>query len=312
MTQKPNKNRQGKAPPRATRKGGAGERPTTAAAQVRRTRAIAYLRVSTRGQAERGLGLHAQRDRVTEYAHKLGYQLIDLAEEAASGGVRSDEIFSWEHRPVLLALLDRAQAQEFDVLIVAKLDRLSRDHTTLVVLERQLERHGVRVESVAEETNGDGPLAEFIRGQLALVAQLERAMILERVGAGKAKRKAQGRHVHGRIPYGFTTRDADGGRQLEPVQEPAVIVRRVFADVVAGDSPGRIAKALTREGVPSPEGVATWRPKAVTRLVTNPAMTGERYGVKGAHEAIVSRRTFNAANRALEARAAEWAKKRAP
>jgi hypothetical protein len=91
--------------------------------------------------------------------------------------------------------------------------------------------------------------------------------------------------------------------------DQAAVVRRIFADVIAGDSPGRIARMLTRDGVPSPNGAA-WRPKAVTRIVTNEAMTGERYGVKRAHETIVSRRTFNAANRALEARAAEWSSKR--
>ena len=74
------------------------------------------------------------------------------------------------------------------MLLVAKLDRLSRDYATLTVLERKLQRHGVEVVSAAEE-NGDGPIAEFIRGQLALVAQLERAMIVERVSAGKAKKK---------------------------------------------------------------------------------------------------------------------------
>ncbi len=310
MTHKPSKTAKGRAAPRVVNKRVAGARPDTAALSAAETRSIAYLRVSTRGQAERGMGLAAQRDRVTAYAREKSYALVDVVEEAASGAVRSDEVFSWEHRPRLLELLDRAQAREFDTLIVAKLDRLSRDHTTLVVLERQLQRHGVTVESVAEEHNGDGALAEFIRGQLALVAQLERSMILERVSAGKAKRKAQGRHVQGRIPYGFRTRDsAGGGKQLEPIEHEAATVRRIFADVLAGDSPGRIAKALTREGVASPDGSA-WRPKAITRIVGNEAMAGERYGVRNAHASIVSRRTFNAANRALEMRAAAWAAKR--
>src|SRR4051812_44088271 len=151
------------------------------------------------------MSLAAQRDRVEEYSRDKKYDLLQVVDEAASGGVRADEVFSWEHRPILLDLLERAREREYDVLLVAKLDRLSRDHTTLVVLERQLQRHGVTVESVAEERNGDGPLAEFVRGQLALVAQLERAMILERVGAGKAKKKQLGRHVHGRVPYAYTS-----------------------------------------------------------------------------------------------------------
>lgn len=256
-------------------------------------RAIGYLRVSTAGQAERGMGLDSQRDRVREFARAKGYELADVVQEAASGGVRNGEEFSWEHRPVLLDLIDRAKAGEYDVLVVAKLDRLSRDYPTLAVLERRLQRHGVDVVSVAEE-NGDGPIAEFIRGQLALVAQLERAMIAERVSAGKAKRKKQGRHVHGQVPYGYRTK---GQGLLEPVPEQAAVVRRIFEDARDGYSPGRIAAALNREGVPSPRG-ASWSRQGIAAMLRNPIYAGERYGVTDKERAIVSRRLWNAAQRA--------------
>lgn len=281
---------------------GSAETPAAGSGPVAAgTRALAYLRVSTAGQADKGMSLDAQHDRVTEYARSKGYALLDVVKEAASGGRRSDEVFSWEHRPVLLDIMERARSGAFDVLIVAKLDRLSRDHVTLIVLERELQRHGVRVESADEEHNGDGPLAEFIRGQLALVAQLERSMILERVGAGKAKKKQLGRHVHGRVPYGY----ASEAGVLSPVPELAPIVRRIFTDIKYGYSPGRVARGLNRESVPSPLS-ADWTAKAVHRIVNNPAYVGERYGVKRAHPAIVSARLFNAANRALEQRAESW------
>jgi transposase len=51
----------------------------------------------------------------------------ELVQEAASGGVKEGELFSWERRPVLLKLIDLAERHEFDVLLVARLDRLSRD-----------------------------------------------------------------------------------------------------------------------------------------------------------------------------------------
>lgn len=256
-----------------------------------RRRAVAYLRVSTMGQAERGIGLEAQRDRIAELVAAKGYDLVDVVQEAASGAVQNGEELSWEHRPVLLELVDRAKAREYDVLLVAKLDRLSRDYPTLAVLERRLQRFGVEVVSAAEE-NGDGPVAEFVRGQLALVAQLERAMILERVGAGKAKRKAQGRHVHGRIPYG--NRSAGGG-QLEVAPAEASIVQRIFRDAKAGESPAKIARALNSEGVAGPRG-SSWSRQTVQRLIANPVYAGERYGVKKAQPAIVPRRLWNGAN----------------
>lgn len=257
------------------------------------SRAVAYLRVSTAGQAERGMGLESQRDCITELARAKGYELVDVVREAASGGVQAGEELSWEHRPVLLELVDRAKAGEYDTLLVAKLDRLSRDYPTLAVVERRLQRYGVDVVSAAEE-NGDGPIAEFIRGQLALVAQLERAMIAERVGAGKAKRKAQGRHVHGRIPFGYRS----GGEGLLVPDENAELVRRIYADAKAGDSPAKTARTLNREGIASPQG-RSWSRQTVRLILTNPIYAGERYGVKGAQPAIVSRRAWNATQRAL-------------
>lgn len=261
-------------------------------------RAISYLRVSTAGQAERGMGLEAQRDRVEAFAEARGFDLIDVVREAASGGVQAGEEMSYEHRPVLLSLIERAERGEYDALIVAKFDRLSRDYATLIVLERRLQRHWVELHSAAEG-NGDGPIAEFMRGQLALVAQLERAMILERVSAGKAKKKQLGRHVHGRIPYGYTSTRGE----LEPDPAHVETVRRIFAEAKQGQTPGTIARALNTAGIPSPHG-KTWDRTAVRRIIGNVAYAGERYGIKNAHPAIVTRRTFNAAQAAMRERAA--------
>ncbi len=261
-------------------------------------RVIAYLRVSTALQRDEGLGLAVQRDRVEEYARAKGHELLEAVEEAASGGVRDGEEFSWEHRPVLLSLLDRAKAGEYDVLLVARLDRLSRDYPTLAVLERRLQRFGVEVVSTAEE-NGDGPMAEFVRGQVALVAQLERAMIRERLGAGKAKAKAQGRHVHGRVPYGYSS---ERGR-LEPDEERAEVVRRIYADAIGGYTPGQVAKRLNRDGIVAPQGGAQgWSPAGVRVILTNAVYTGERHELKRAHPAILSRQTFNKAQSQLASR----------
>jgi site-specific DNA recombinase len=220
---------------------------------------------------------------------------VELVEEAASGGVRAGEDFSWEHRPVLRELVDRAG--DYDILLVAKLDRLSRDYATLVVLERRLQRSGVEVVSVAEE-NGDGPIAKYVRGQLALVAELERAMILDRVSKGKGERKREGRHVHGRIPFGY--RSAGSGA-LEIVDEQADLVRRIFQLAKEGDPPGAIARTLNREGIASPQG-KSWLPVAVGGLLRNPVYVGERYGVKKAQPAIVARQLWNAVQAELDPR----------
>jgi site-specific DNA recombinase len=255
--------------------------------------------VSTAGQAERGMGLEAQRSKVEEYAREHGHDLLEVVREAASGGVRDGEALSHEHRPRLLELLERAKAKKFDVLLVAKLDRLSRDHATLVFLERTFRRYGVEVVSATEE-NGDGAYAAFVRSVLAGVAELERQVILDRVRGGKDAKKKLGRHVHGRVPYGYRSEKGI----LEPVAELVPIVRRIFDDARAGYTPGRIAKRLNRDGIPPPRGGQKgWGEGSVRLLLRNPAYTGERYGVKRAHPPIVSKRMWNEAQAALAARA---------
>lgn len=272
---------------RTTRSEGAGSVPAL--------RAIGYLRVSTRGQAERGMGLESQRERVRQYARQRAYRLIDVVQEAASGGVRGDEELSYERRPVLQDVLERARRGDVDAVIVARFDRLSRDYASLIVLKRKLQRLGVELHSALEE-NGDGPIAEFIQGQLALVAQLERAMILDRVREGKAQKKRKGRHVHGRIPFGYVSA---GSGALEVQEATAGVVRRIFDDARHGDSPGRIARALDSEEAAG----RRWNRTTVRNVVANPVYCGERYGVKRAQPAIVSRQIWNAANAQLRARA---------
>ena len=279
---------------RSEREGGAG---TPAPLPRNLSRAIAYLRVSTAIQEAEGMGLAIQRERVTEHARREGFELLDVVQETASGGVRDSEVFSWEHRPVLRELVERAKAGEYDVLIVARLDRLSRDYATLTVLERMLQRHGVEVVSTAEQ-NGDGPIAAYLRGNLALIAELERAMIRERLSAGKAQKRKEGRNIGGPPPYGY--RLDDEGRFVVDA-DAAEVVRLIFEEARHGDGPARIVRTLTERGIPSPKGGA-WNRKVVRGIVLNPAYAGERYGVKRAHPAIVSRQMWNRVNDALRAR----------
>ena len=174
----------------------------------------------------------------------------------------------------------------------ARLDRLSRDHVTLVAVERQLQRHGVDVISTEEESNGDGPLADLVRGQLALIAEYERALIRERLAAGKARARQQGKHAEGKPPFGYRSEKG----VLSPIPEQAEIVKRIYRDAKDGRTPGRIARALNADEIPSPRG-SVWRPNTISLILRNEVYCGERYGVKRAHPAIISRRLFNEVQR---------------
>jgi site-specific DNA recombinase len=268
-----------------TREGPASRRPL---------RAIGYVRVSTGGQAERGMGLEAQRRSVRDFARGEGYELLEVVSEAASGAAKAGELFSLEHRPALEELVQRAERHEYDVLLVATLDRLSRDQVEQLYLKRLLARFGVMVVSAAGETNGNGDaISELVERLIGAVHDFDRKRILERLRAGKAEKKRLGRHVHGSVPYGY--RSAGQGR-LDVDPEQAEIVRRIFEAAKRGAGVRRIARELNEAGIASPRG-KRWSGQGVAGILANPVYRGERYGVKGAQPAIVTARLWNAAQR---------------
>ena len=264
-------------------------------------RTIGYLRVSVAVQESDGMGLDVQREAVNGYlAEHRELELVQTVQEIGSAGVGDDEVFAWDNRPVMLSLLERAQASEFDVLLVARLDRLCRDHVSFTVLERMLRQHGVRVLSVLEEENGDNqdPTAKLVRSIQALLAEYESETIRLRLRAGKALGRKQGRHVEGRPAYGYD-RGSDG--KLVPSAD-AALVRRIFTDAKEGLGLARIARDLTNENVLTPRGKPEWSIGTVKHMLRSAVYAGELHGQKRTHQSIISRQLFNTVQRKLEAR----------
>ena len=140
---------------------------------------ISYLRVSTAKQNASGLGLEAQREAVTDYLNGGRWSLIQEVVEVESGK-RSD-------RPKLAEALRLCRLHGAK-LVIAKLDRLSRDATFLL----NLQAAGVRfIAADMLEAN------ELMVGIMAVVAQAERQMISTRTKAALAAAKAQGTNLGG-------------------------------------------------------------------------------------------------------------------
>jgi DNA invertase Pin-like site-specific DNA recombinase len=142
--------------------------------QVAQRKFIAYYRVSTASQGRSGLGLEAQRAAVAAYLNGGSWTLLDDYTEVESG--------AHNDRPQLAKALN-AYRLKGATLIIAKLDRLSRDACFLLGLER------AGVEFVA----ADMPAANRLTvGIMALVADEERRMIAARTKAALAAAKARG------------------------------------------------------------------------------------------------------------------------
>jgi site-specific DNA recombinase len=243
------------------------------------------------------MGLQAQRQAVRDFLASeegSGLELLDVVQETASGAAKEGELFSLEHRDALAELVNRAERGEYDILLVATLDRLSRESTELHYLKRLLARFDVAVVSAAGETNGNGDaISELLDKLVGAVHDFDRKRIIERMKAGKVESRKLGRHTDGLPPYGY--RQSNSGR-FEVDEDQAAVVRSIFDRAKEGLGPGPIARRLNAYGIPGPTG-RPWSRQTVGNIIRNPVYAGELHGLKKAQPAIVSRRLWNAVQR---------------
>jgi len=215
---------------------------------------ISYLRVSTAKQGASGLGLEAQREAITDYLNGGNWELLREYVEIESG--KNDK------RPQLVEALEACQATGA-TLVIAKLDRLSRDAHFLLGLQKA----GVDFRAV------DLPDANRMTlGILAVVAQAEREAISERTRVALQRAKARG------VKLGTNNLTLEGG---ETGRARSASSRVTKADVFAqkryqrikqlmeeGYSLNSIARTLNSEGVLTSSGKAgAWTARAVSNVV---------------------------------------------
>ncbi|MGE5421619.1 MAG: recombinase family protein [Syntrophothermus sp.] len=211
---------------------------------------VSYSRVSTDRQGRSGLGLEAQAATIEAHVQSVGGEVVASFVEIESGKV--------DERPELekaLALCKRKKA----TLLIAKLDRLSRDAHFLLGLQKS------GVPFVA----ADMPYADsFTVGVLALVAQKEREMISERTKAALKAAKARGIQLG--CPDAPRTaaiaREAKQEKAKSRAANIAPIIREIM--VKGGDMSLRaVAMVLEARGIKTPRGGSRWQAVQVQRVL---------------------------------------------
>ncbi len=160
--------------------------------QAPRGSVIGYIRVSTAEQRDSGLGLDAQRDTLIAECDRRGYTLLDVC---ADEGLSAKSI---EKRPGLLAAVSRVEAAEAQILMVSKLDRLSRSVHDFTGLLKRAEQHRWALVVCDLNVDTSTPAGEAMAHMMATFAQFERRLIGQRTSdALQAKLRAGG--VLGRL-----------------------------------------------------------------------------------------------------------------
>lgn len=197
---------------------------------------IAYYRVSTDKQGQSGLGLEAQQAAVSQYRDDI----LSEFTEVESG--KNDQ------RPQLAAAL--AACREHDAaILIAKIDRLSRDAAFLLTLRKS------GVDIIAADMPHCGSLEFGIR---AVVAQHEREEISRRTKAALAAAKARGTRLG--CPNPQAGGQVTAARAKQAAVEAASRIAPILADIKAAGAATvrQIAQALTQRGIPTPAGKSTW------------------------------------------------------
>jgi DNA invertase Pin-like site-specific DNA recombinase len=143
--------------------------------------AIGYARVSTFKQANRGVSLEAQADAIRSECERRGWTLADVCVDAAKSGKSLDKRDAFKRALVML------DAGEADVLVAAKLDRLSRSVVDLAYVMERARRGGWKLCVLDADVDTTTAGGELVANVLGSVAQWERRIISERTKAGLAK-----------------------------------------------------------------------------------------------------------------------------
>lgn len=200
---------------------------------------IGYVRVSTDEQALSGAGLGAQRAAIDAEALRRGLPLLAVhADEGISGK-------SIANRPALAAALADLDAGRGTVLLVSKLDRLSRSVHDATGLLLRADRAGWGLVALDVAVDTTTPQGAAMTQVLAVFAELERKLIGQRTRDALAVKRSQGVRL---------------GR---PSVLPTAVVDRIVTEHRAGASWSGIARGLNAAQVPTAQGGARWYPATV-------------------------------------------------
>ncbi len=268
-------------------------------------RVATYTRIST-DEDRQPFSLGAQAARLEAYARSQdGWRIVRRFTDQASGATLD--------RPGLHQAVQEAAAGVYELLLLYRVDRLSRSVRQLAQTADELERHGVALRSATEPFDTSSPAGKMMLQMLGVFAEFERATIVERITAGMERAASQGRWVVGKVPFGYLR--AKETKLIHPHAPQADVVRRIFAMYVEGRMGAEaIANVLNAEGHRTKNGAPFARP-IVLSILNNPIYAGkiEFRGTThpGLHEALVDSATFEAARRILGERGESQALRRA-
>jgi site-specific DNA recombinase len=172
-------------------------------------RVATYTRIST-DEEHQPFSLEAQAQRLGSYIESQdSWQLVHRFTDQMSG--------STLERPGLEAALTLARAKRYDMLLVYRVDRLSRSVRGLAQVLEELDHAGVSFRSATEPFDTGTAAGRMMVQMLGVFAEFERATLIDRVIAGMERKAARGEWLGGQAPYGYRLNRETGALGAERV-----------------------------------------------------------------------------------------------
>ena len=257
---------------------------------VRKLRCAVYTRKSSEEGLEQEFNsLHAQREACEAYiASQRSEGWVLVRDQYDDGGISGGTL----ERPALQRLLADIEDGLVDVVVVYKIDRLSRSLMDFSKLVEVFDRNGVTFVSVTQSFNTTTSMGRLTLNILLSFAQFEREVTAERIRDKVRASRMKGMWMGGVPPYGYRVQD----RKLVIDEDTAAHLRWIFARFIEIGSCTVLAQEVGKRGIRTPRGNRIDK-KYLYRLLSNRVYLGEAVhkgeSYPGEHTAIIDQETWD-------------------
>jgi DNA invertase Pin-like site-specific DNA recombinase len=252
--------------------------------------ALAYARVSTKEQAEKGLSIPAQLKAIREYASSHGFRILEEFVDEGESAKTAD-------RPAFKRMIKKCQKEKsIDAVIVHKIDRFSRNNIDFYAYKAILKKEGVRLISVTENIE-DTPSGEFIENVLVAMAQFYSRNLAEEVLKGMKEKFERGEWPV-KAPIGYkNVRDEKGYSYVVEDKNTSYLIKQMFKLYATGQySLPSLSEEMYRRGLKTRRGKLLV-PEKIKHILQNKFYIGKMVmwnkEVQGKHNPIIEESLFN-------------------
>lgn len=258
-------------------------------------RVAVYVRVSTQEQAREGFSIPAQIVSLQAFCKSQNWEIVEEYKEEGKSAKDLD-------RPKMKQMLSDIKNNKFDLVLVHKLDRLTRSVHDLYQLLEYFEKHNVKFRSATEVYDTTTAMGRLFITLVAALAQWERENLAERVKFGIEQMIDEGKRPGGHSAYGYKF---DKNFNCTIIEEEARWVRKIFEWYEQGFGYRKISDRLNELNI-KPRIAAEWNHNSIVTMLRNDIYIGHyRWGEKviyNNHPPLITNSLFTRVQQAMKKR----------